>query len=125
MQTVKGAGIAFSSIEDKDVALCDHLSDLCYMHKRGYSEALRLYSGFMHCFPEYKDRMLGAPPPPAPVGPQHLRRCNGCCKAGCGLKCCSEPTAPQKCCCLARVKTPDKCPLRQGEEASGVHQSGA
>ena len=62
-------------------------------------------------FPEYKDRMLGAPPPPAPVGPQHLRRCNGCCKAGCGLKCCSEPTAPQKCCCLARVKTPDKCPL--------------
>ena len=62
-------------------------------------------------FPEYKDRQLGVPPPPAPVGPQHLRKCNGCCKAGCGLKCCSEPTEPQKCCCLARVKQPDKCPL--------------
>ena len=40
-----------------------------------------------------------------------MPKCNGCCKAGCGLKCCSEPTVPQKCCCLARVKTPDECPL--------------
>ncbi len=63
-------------------------------------------------FAEYKDRPLGLKPPPAPPGPQHLRRCNSCCKAGCGLKCCSEPPpAPQKCCCLARVKSPDKCPL--------------
>jgi hypothetical protein len=66
-------------------------------------------------FPEYKDRPLegGVPsPPPPPPGPARLRRCNGCCKAGCGLKCCSDPPpAPQKCCCLARLKSPGKCPL--------------
>eukprot|EP01048_Picozoa_sp_COSAG05_P009317 COSAG05_NODE_757_length_7492_cov_8.402543_4_plen_263_part_00 len=60
-------------------------------------------------FPEYKDRPLGAPS--APPGPTHLPRCNHCCKSGCGTKCCSaEPPAPQKCCCLARVKNESHCP---------------
>jgi hypothetical protein len=60
----------------------------------------------------YKDRPLGVTPPPAPPGPSHLPRCNKCCKAGCGLKCCSAepPPAPQKCCCLARVKNESHCP---------------
>lgn len=63
-------------------------------------------------FPEFKDRPLGVPSPPAPPGPQRLKRCNHCCRAGCGLKCCSAPPpAPQKCCCLERVKSPAKCPL--------------
>ena len=64
-------------------------------------------------FPEYKSRLLGSPPPPPPPPPPHnatLPKCNSCCKAGCGLKCCSPTGGPQKCCCLARVKTPNKCP---------------
>ena len=64
-------------------------------------------------FAEYKDRLLGAPaPPPPPPGPSHLRRCQHCCKHGCGLLCCSpEPPAPQACCCLARVKNESHCPV--------------
>ena len=83
-------------------------------------------------FPEYRNRRLGSPPPPPPVppappvppspspspsspspppSPPRLARCQHCCKAGCGLKCCSPAAGPQKCCCLERVKTPDKCPL--------------
>ena len=62
-------------------------------------------------FPEYKDRPLGVPVPPAPPGPTHLARCNNCCKAGCGLACCSpEPPAAQKCCCLARDPNVSHCP---------------
>jgi hypothetical protein len=61
-------------------------------------------------FPEYTSRLLGSPPPPPPPHNATLPRCNSCCKAGCGLKCCSPTGGPQKCCCLARVKTPDKCP---------------
>ena len=62
-------------------------------------------------FAEYKDRPLGVPVPPAPPGPTHLARCNNCCKAGCGLVCCSpEPPAPQKCCCLKRDPNVSHCP---------------
>ena len=49
-------------------------------------------------FPEFKDRLLESPPPPpppppspSPPGPPRLPRCNSCCKAGCGLMCCSSP----------------------------------
>jgi hypothetical protein len=70
--------------------------------------ALRELSKFV----EYKDRPLGVPVPPTPPGPTHLPRCNHCCKAGCGLKCCSpEPPAPQKCCCLARDANVSHCPV--------------
>lgn len=42
--------MAFATNGDRDRALADNLSDLCYLHQSGYNKGSNVFSGFFHLF---------------------------------------------------------------------------
>ena len=84
LATVKSQQIPFRTFHERDVALADHMADLCFLEKRGHSAGVQLLAGFCHFFPEHRGHLplagrassawtkLEAPLEGGPVPPEAL-----------------------------------------------------
>ena len=54
---VKRHQLAFSTYEQRDLALAEYLSDMCYVKKESFGKASALFNGFMHIFEDHRNRL--------------------------------------------------------------------
>ena len=57
LSAVKAENLPFADFQQRDVAMADFMSDLCYIHQAGISRGTLLFCGFLAVFPEHKGHM--------------------------------------------------------------------
>jgi hypothetical protein len=100
---VKVNSVPFQTSYERDVALADYMSDLCYLERQGYSAGVQLLAGWCHFFPEDRGRLPlagrassswvklaapleGGPLPPEAIGVMALTLVHrGCFQAALGV----------------------------------------
>ena len=57
LNSIKAEQVPFFTLEQRDRAMADYMSDLCYIYQTGISRGTLLLCGFLAIFPEHKTHM--------------------------------------------------------------------